>query len=61
MIWREDETHEISKKQDLPRQDCGVPQHAAEDQTTFDQRAGCVGERIEIQFLARRIALGNDV
>ena len=57
---REDHEHEITEKQDLPRQDCGVPQHASEDQSTFDQRVGSVGKRIEIHLLARRIALGND-
>ena len=56
---REDHTHEIAEQQHLPRQDGRVLQHAPENEPAFDQRVGCVRERIEVDRLNWRIALGD--
>jgi hypothetical protein len=45
----------------LPRQDRGVLQHAAEDQSALDDSRGRVGQSVEIDVLPWRIVFGNEV
>src|SRR5262245_41963367 len=54
---QENHAHEIAEQQDLPRQDRGVLQYAAQDQSALDQRARRVGQCVEIDLVAWRIAL----
>ena len=56
---REYQPHKIAEQQQLPWNDGRVPQHAAEDQPTLDQRGGRVGQRLEVDLMSRWITLCN--
>ena len=57
---REYQPYEIAEQQHLPWNDRRVPQHAAEDQPALDQRGGRVGQRLEVDLMARWITLCNE-